>query len=211
MKWTVRPDGGFVMMLYEQDSVIDHPKLYIYLDKKGEGSDLVEFDSRSVVIETKKSWVAYEYKFNETGEYVVTVLDPARKELARGRVIIEVQTQHITTSYYTGTQIIFCEDSKGGEAHNADTEFEIDEFGGEVTCLVKLDKPLNSSVLIVDIWKKKFDDFDKFIEAVKFRIEPEWKYAKFSYEFSVPGEYRFMLYNEDEVWINSADLEIIRK
>ncbi len=210
LKWTVRPDGGIVSIHYMQDSIIRHEKLYVYIDKK-EKDVFREFDSRSLIIEEIKKWAVLDYDFNEPGEFRVTFLDQQRKPLAEGSVIIEVATRHITTSYYSGCELFFCEDSRGGEAYNPSGEFAIDEFGGEIVLLIKHTKPLNTNIIIVDIWKKRGEKYDKFVDAVRFRVEPQWRYAKVVCEFSTPGEYKAMIYNEDEIWITSGIVEVVRE
>lgn len=70
---------------------------------------------------------------------------------------------------------------------------------------------LNSTKLLVDIWKKensKFD-YDKFVESKKFEMDPTWPDVFFRYKFKEPGEYKIAIYNSNEVLIKSGYIRVV--
>jgi hypothetical protein len=70
--------------------------------------------------------------------------------------------------------------------------------------------PLNTSKLIVDVWRKNNEtgDFDELYETKKFKIVPEWSFTYFKYVFKKAGDYKFSVYNEDNVLIKSAYISV---
>jgi len=115
----------------------------------------------------------------------------------------------VTSSYYSDSEVIFCEDVVDGEAVNASKSFTINPSGGYVQVQVVNGKSMKTEKLIVDVWKKTSSgDYDKFIETKNYTIKYSWTAPFFKYTFYKAGKYKLSIYNEDEVFINSSSVTI---
>lgn len=115
-------------------------------------------------------------------------------------------TSKIDTYYYEGSTIEFAEgaDMTKYEPINPNTEFQLKDGNVEVTTILRLDKPFKTKGLIVDI----YDDNDDLYDSFNFDIDEKWDFASFKMNFDVAGHYFIDIYSSDEVFINSAELDI---
>lgn len=112
----------------------------------------------------------------------------------------------VDTYYYDQSKIVFCEEVKNNEPVNPSASFIIPSTGGTITVQVDNGKAMKTTQMIVDIYKKPTggSDYTEFVETKRYDIETHWDRPYFSYAFTSPGDYKFSVYNADEVWINSA-------
>ena len=212
--WSIKPTGGNVYMLYKNDGVnITTSSIYVYIDKLT-GSDYKEFATKTLVPDKYKSWVIYDFKFTEAGEYKVSFLDASSNPLATEYATIKVKEEvastasaastKLTSDYYTEAKVVFCESvDDNGSAVTASSEFNISRSdGGYTYVLIDHIKPLKTTELIVDIWKG--DDYKDFVETKRFTVEEPWQWTDFKYSFTTAGKYKFMVYNKDEVFVQSG-------
>jgi hypothetical protein len=113
----------------------------------------------------------------------------------------------VDTYYYSDSKIIFCEEVESNEPVNESTSFIIPSSGGSLTVQVNNgSKPLKTTQMIVDIYKIPAggNDYTEFVETKNYDIKETWNKPYFEYTFSGVGEYKFYVYNADEVFINSG-------
>ena len=72
---------------------------------------------------------------------------------------------------------------------------------------------MKTTQLIVDIYKKPKggSDYTEFVETKRYDIEAHWNRPYFEYTFYDKGEYKFAIYNGDEIWINTGYVTINQK
>lgn len=214
--WVIKPTGGSVYMLYKNDGVnISTATINIYIDKLSGGS-YTAYATKSVVPDKYKNWVLYDYTFTEAGDYKVTILDGSLNTLATEYCSVSIKDEGVSTSttgskldqsYYTGSRVIFCEDvTTDGDPVTKSDVFNIGRDGGYVYVLVDHTGKFKTTELIVDVWKG--DGYSEFVETKRFTVEDYWVWTKFKYTFYSPGEYKIMVYNKDEVFINSGYVTI---
>ncbi|MDQ3046341.1 MAG: hypothetical protein M3R27_02255 [Bacteroidota bacterium] len=215
--WNIKSSGGMVYFLYQNDGAnITAGSLNIYVDKLT-GKEYKEYSTNNLIPDKYKSWVIYDYKFTEAGEYKVTFMD-GTKSLATEYVTIQIKEGEVasaktegtklTSDYYTEAKIIFCEsvDDKGF-AKTPSSVFNISaSAGGYIYVLVDHLKPLKTSEIIVDVWKG--DGYKEFVETVRFEVKENWEWSDFKYTFYKDGKYKFSIYNKDEVFIQTGYVSI---
>lgn len=211
--WSIKPTGGNVYMLYKNDGVnISTSTVYVYIDKLS-GTDYKEFDTKSLVPDKYKSWVIYDYTFKDAGEYKVTFKDAAAKALATEYVTIKVKEDvaaatKLTADYYKEAKVVFCEDvDDQGIAVTPSSVFNISATaGGYIHILIDHIKPLKTKELIVDIWRG--EGYTEFVETKRLTVEESWQWTDFKYTFYKDGKYKFSVYNQDEVFIQTGYVSI---
>lgn len=209
--WVIKSTGGNVYMLYKNDGVnITTSNIYIYIDKLSGGS-YTEYATKTVVPDKYKSWVIYDYKFTEAGDYKVTFLDNSKNTLATEYCTISLKDDDkVSSDYYIGSRVLLCEDvTENGDPVTESSVFNIGRDGGYVYILVDHTKEFKTTELIVDVFKG--DGYKDFVETKRFTVESNWVWTKFKYTFYTPGNYKIIVYNKDEVLLNSGYVTINMK
>lgn len=208
--WEIDQDGGIVSLLYKSDGgTIASTVVYIYIDKR-EGDYYTQVGTKRIVPGRNKSWVAYDHTFSTPGNYRVTVLDQSRKELATGFCSVVMKRNGLSSAYYSGSKVKFCgEIAEDGTCKSELESFTISENGSYADIVVEHTGELKTTSLIIDVYTGEY--LDEFVETVTVTVEESWTWAKFQYTFYTPGKYKFKVYNNDEVFINSAVGEAIKQ
>ncbi len=212
-EWEIKPWGSFIyIMLDSEDDTLKGNILYLFIDKKEDGV-FQPFDSKTINLSFNQEWVVYNYKFTQTGEYDVYFITSDQKRFASERVTIKYEESftnpNVTTgnSYYDNCKIIFCRKVLiGGKPLGVTNSIGLSNNSGRIYILINNYRALNTSKILVDVWRKKNRayDYDEFVESKKFRINPDWPDTYFQYQFTRPGEYKFTVYNENEILIKSG-------
>ena len=210
--WTVKPWGSFIYILLDtENNVLPGNVIYLFIDKKN-GDAYEAFDSKAINIDQKPKWVVYNYKFTQVGEYDVYFITNEQKRFAGEKVTITYEESYsrpkVTTNsvYYDNCSIVFCKKILvGGEPLGEVSSISLSQLS---TIYIQINnrRSLNTGKILVDIWRKKnrLFEYDEFVESKKYRINPDWNDAYFKYTFTTPGEYKFSIYNENEITIKTG-------
>ncbi|HUH73823.1 MAG TPA: hypothetical protein VLZ75_05390 [Chitinophagales bacterium] len=116
------------------------------------------------------------------------------------------QKEEIDTYYYENSTIEFGEgvDIKNFKPIHPNSEFLLLKDSVKVFVILKLDKPLQTSSIIVDIYDEDEDPYDTF----ELDIEENWDFTSFSINFDKKGHYYLDIYTADDIFINSEELDI---
>lgn len=211
-EWEIKPWGSFIYVLLDvEEEKLKGNVVYLFVDKLEDG-EYQPFDSKAINIKYSPKWVVYNYKFTQIGEYDVYFVTEAQKRFAGEKVTIKYEetftNRRVTTSrtYYDNCRITFCRKVLvGGEPLGVVNSISLSKTS-TIHVLINNYQALNTSKLLVDVWRKKnrMFEYDEFVESKKFRINPDWPDAFFKYIFSRPGEYKFSIYNENEVAIQTG-------
>lgn len=217
--WSIKPWGSYVYILYDNEGdPIEQQLNYMFVDRYIDGS-YRPFDSKAVNVKTGATWFAYNYKFTEPGKYKVYFVDRNKEELASETVTIQLESNYLnnrqgtTSLYYDGIKPVFCERVIAGKPINEFHEKSIGNIDSlEVAVFINHSSPLQTNLLKVDVWEKETRsiEYDKFVESKKYQIQPDWEYAFFKYYFTKPGDYKFNIYNQNEVLITSGFFRVNR-
>lgn len=120
------------------------------------------------------------------------------------------KSSNVNSGYYRASKISFVENIKGdGSLGQKLSEFTIN---AQNNGLVYIDvdnfpKQLKTEQLIVDVYKNQGGEYKK-IETKTFTISPSVKASFFKYIFKESGDYKFAVYNKNEVWINNGFITV---
>lgn len=203
----ISPSGNYLyILLSNDDRPLNVEMVYLFIDKFM-GTEYQPFDSEVIKIEKERTWVAFNYKFIEPGDYKIYFINTKQKKIAERTFTVTMKKEFleerdaVTSSYYDYCQFVFCEIVLGGKPVRIKSRAYTSKNQGLMFAYINNGAPLNTSIIIVDIWKRSADsfDYDEFVESKKFKIEPDWPDTYFKYQFRKPGEYKFIVYNENEV------------
>ncbi len=207
----IKPSGKYLYILLNNDGrLLDNQLFYLFIDKLMDNS-FEPFDSKVIRLNEKKSWVAYNYKFTEPGKYLIYFLNSQQKKIVRDTLTVELKNDgnphrsNVTSAYYDNCELLFCEIVLSGKPIRITNKAYLKKNNGLIYVYLNNGTPLKTSVLVVDVWKKGIHayDYDQFVETKYYKIDPEWPDAFFKYYFKEKGEYKFSVYNENEVLIGT--------
>jgi hypothetical protein len=212
-EWEIKPWGSFLYILLDtEDDTLRGNILYLFVDKKEDG-EFQPFDSKTINIHYNQKWVVYNYKFTQTGEYDVYFITADQQRFAGERVKIKFEesftnpSRNVGRSYYDNCKIIFCRKVLvGGKPLGITNSIGLSNNSGQIYVLLNNYRALNTSKILVDIWRKKNRayEYDEFVESKKFRINPDWPDTFFKYNFTEVGDYKITVYDENEGLIKSG-------
>lgn len=112
----------------------------------------------------------------------------------------------IDTYYYENSIIEFGEgvDMEKYKTVNPNSEFILNNGNAKVYVILRQDKPLKTKILIVDIYDENEDPYDTF----ELDINEEWDFTSFTIDFDQKGHFYLDIYNSDNVFISSAEVDI---
>ncbi len=215
--WEVEPWGKSLFIILDNETQdIEGNIVYLFIDKYTDGK-YQPYDSKSINIEESTRRIKYDYKFSETGKYKLYYINVSQENLASTVVTIsEKARKHSTTvkrsNYYDNVKLIFCEKVLvGGTPIGITKRASLRENGGQIYIKLTNFSPLKSEVILVDFWRKEYRSFeyDEYLESKKFRIDPEWKDTYFKYKFPKAGEYKIVIYNQEEVLIKTGYINVL--
>lgn len=211
--WSIKPWGTFLYIFLDSEgSSLEGNLIYLFVDKK-EDNKYQPFDSKAINIDYDEKWIAYNYKFTLPGEYEIYFITADQKRIASSNVYIKYEetftSSHriVNSSYYDNCRIVFCEKILvGGEPLGVKRSMSLSSSDKSIYVLLNNYAPMRTSKFLVDVWRKKNRafEYDEFVESKKYSLNPDWPDAFFKYEFKRTGDYKFLIYNEDEVLIKSA-------
>lgn len=207
-RWLINQSGGGLYFLYDHGSTITDDFLIFYVDKK-KGDQYADFDVRQVRTEPGKNWLSLDYQFKEPGDYKVAVFNSQRKELISDLLVVSLSDLKITTGYYSDVKVEFCKKTDGGKAIEPFQTLNLPESGEmNFSMLIHQEKPFESFRLIVDVWIVKEGRLSEFVESLFLDADESGNWAETVYTLFAKGTFRFMIYNQDSVFMKSADLEV---
>ena len=214
--WEIEPWGKSLFIILDNENQnLDGNIVYLFIDKYIDGK-YQPFDSKSINIQENSRRIKYDYKFSGTGKYKLYFINISQENIASTIVTIseKVRKQNTTkrSNYYDSVELIFCEKVLvGGTPIGITKRASLRENGGQIYIKLTNFSPLKSEVILVDFWRKEYRSFeyDEYLESKKFRIDPEWFDTYFKYKFPKAGEYKIVIYNQEEVLIKTGYINVL--
>jgi hypothetical protein len=217
--WNIEKNdkGGWIYILFDNGEKMTGTTS-LYVDKKNTNGEYVPFDTKSFT-NTNKNWSVYDYNFKEIGEYKISAYKDGN-EIATTNATIKynvtnsttkIETpkyqEDITTWYYDGSEVFFAEEANAsGTLKGKNTTFNIPSTGKKLTMVYKQGKAIKTNKIIVDVWTGV--DYVDFVETKEFVTLPTQKDIYIPYTFKKAGKYKLSVYNQDEIFMNYAEVEI---
>lgn len=200
--------GEAIELLFRSASPLISPKLYFFIDY-WDGSRYVEFDTKTHIPEHGSKWAALQYRFTQSGAYRVLVLNADKEELCRGHVMINVAEDENSPAYFEGVNVLVCSAAPKGQPLDTLESYQVRPGQSPVlSVLIRHKRPLAMSRMLADVWVGTGEGSGLYVETIEFEVEPAWTYTQFKYEFSSYGVYTFRIYNEQEVYMGSAQVSV---
>lgn len=222
--------GGILTVQVDNGKAMKTTELIVDIYKKpAGGTDYSEFvETKRYDIKETWSKPYFEYTFTGVGDFKFLVYNADEVWINSGTVVMSLKGSTTTTPttttqsprgngggavdtyYYSNAKVIFCEEIENNQPKNASSAFTIPKAGGIVTLQVDNGKAMKTTQLIVDIYRKPRggNDYTEFVETKRYDIQETWDRPYFSYTFAAAGDYKFSVYNGDEIWINSGLVSI---
>lgn len=215
--WEIDPWGKSLFIILDNENHdVEGNIVYLFIDKYTDGK-YQPYDSKSINIQENERRIQYNYKFTETGKYKLYYINISQENLASTIVTIseKVQKQNVTvkrSNYYDNVKLLFCEKILvGGTPIGITKRVSLRENGGQIYVKLTNFSPLKSEIILVDFWRKEYRSFeyDEYLESKKFRIDPKWSDTYFRYKFPKAGEYKIVIYNQEEVLIKTGYINVL--
>jgi len=216
--WEINPWGTYIHILYDNGGKpINKKSVYLFIDKLVNDS-YEPFDSKVLSVASWRTWFVYDYKFYEAGTYNIYFMNSAQKTFASDTVIIKfkkgsTQTNGVVnSSYYDQTEFVFCDLVLANKPLNIRSTTYLTHNKGLIYIYLNNKQPFNTGELLVNIWRKKnfVFQYDELVASKKYKINPDWKNTFFTYRFTTPGEYKFSIYNENNVLIKTNYITVYK-
>lgn len=215
-EWEINPWGKTLdVILDTENKPIEGSVIYLLIDKFSNGK-YQPFDSKSINIQEKERRIKYDYKFSETGKYKLYFIDISQRQIASLIVTLteKLKSETKTTkrsNYYDNVKLVFCEKVLvGGTPMGVTKRASLSENHGEIYVQITNSSALKTGVILVDFWRKEHRSFeyDEYIESKKYKVKADWNDTYFKYKFPKAGEYKIIIYNQEEVLIGTGFINV---
>jgi hypothetical protein len=205
--WKISESGGYVTILLTNGKPLPKGTYYIMIDKK-KGRDYVEFDNKTHRLNETKNFIAINYPFKESGEFDIYINGPNSfsSESQKITISFENESNKNKIADYSSSSVNFYEQVNNNKPVNFISSANLNKNSGAVFVYIKNSTPLNTNMIIVDVYKKNGNDFNKVYDTKKYAVKSAWDFTFFKYTFKVQGEYKFMIHNEKNIVINSKTI-----
>lgn len=211
--WDIPADGGYVYLVYNQNSPLQDGLWYLYIDYDWDNVGTYQaYETFSITPERGKRWFMYDYKFKDAGKYKASIMYNGVEQavtyfqiaFADGAAPVTTD-KAIDTYYYENSNIVFCTsvDAEGYPVGVA-TTFSMKRTGS-VDVSVYLDNngvPFKANKMFVDIYQ---DGIDEVWDTFTIDVQPDWDYVKFVQTFTKAGTYYIDMFTGDDIFINTSD------
>ena len=215
-EWDIPADGGYVYLLYNQNSPLQDGLWYLYIDYDWDNVGTYQaYETFSITPERGKRWFMYDYKFSDVGKYKASVMFNGVEQavtyfeiaFAKDATPATPSTtgNEVDTYYYENSNITFCTsvDAEGYPVGEA-TSFSMNGTN-TVDVSVYLDNngvPFKVTKMYVDIYQ---DGVNEVWDSYSLDVQPDWDYVKFVQTFTKAGTYYVDIFTGDDVFINTSD------
>lgn len=205
-EWNMYSNGGNVYLLYRQDDAIAAEGCKFLIEYEDEGEFL--YSAASTVQPTgDANWIVLDHHFSEKGHYKVSV-----KKGSEVLASAELRLSFLRAGTdYSESSMCFTTRVESGKPVDTLSTLKLTSDMVKARAFVHNPDNLNCNKLVVDIWKHNGTAFKEYVATKKFEVEPGWLFTQFSYELKEAGRYRFMVYSDGGVWINSAEIEVSKE
>jgi hypothetical protein len=225
--WDIPSDGkgGYIYMVYSQESIIKDP-LTIYIDKKTTGEAYKSYSTIQMnndVTSAAKNWAMYDLNFKEEGDFRISVIGknqvplgityadikfaPATAATENSGTTEAFDPDNIDTYYYEYSWIDFGTGIDEGVLIDKSNEFNLKGREMEIMTLLENDEPLYLKEIVVSVYTG--DDYKEEVSTETFTVgDLEWTWISFPITVSKKGKYVVDVYSQDDIYVNSGYFEI---
>jgi len=215
-EWEIEPWGKKLYVILDSENTkIEGNIVYLFIDKFFDGK-FKPFDSKSINIYGNEKRIIYEYNFSEIGKYKLYFVNISQQQI---NSIVVALTQKIRkefktvkrSNYYDNVKFQFCEKILvGGTPIGITKKTSLSDNNGEIYIKITNISPIRTEIILVDVWRKEHRSFeyDEFVESKKYKVKAEWNDTYFKYKFKKAGEFKIVIYNQEEVLIGNGFINV---
>lgn len=212
----IKPWGTAVYILLDNNQKpFNEPLLNIFIDKKN-GDKYSPFESRTLEVNTKSTWAVTNFEFKEAGTYQVYFLNAAQKKIAVNMLKVNFSEGVLTGTNPKGNisegsaEFLFCEMVIDEKPINIFDNLSISRTGGRAIIFLNNSSPFETDALTMQVWKRTSVDADygELVAKKRYQLLPEWNETFIKYRFQQPGEYKFDIYNKNDILISTNTIVI---
>jgi hypothetical protein len=214
--WSIQRNGNFMYLFYESITPInDTISILIEKDFNRKDTNYYEYDHYYLVPDISKKWAVNKYTFTKPGRYKITAYDKNSNKVTQTYyTTIEFSEdaysndKTVDSWYYNTSNITYFEKNIKDTMVGKNTVFAYQPNNTKVILFIeqKNNKTLHSNHLFVSIFKD--DECHQKINSDSYYINDNWHWTFIPIYFKNAGKYIVELYNDDDVFINAAKLEI---
>lgn len=217
-EWKIEPWGSQVYILFDNEhKAIGDSLLYLFIDKKADNV-FKPFDSQIIKINKNDKWAVFNYEFKDAGKYEVYFLNSSQTKLSVDTVDIQIDTEYSSSKvanssrYYENCDLTFCEVVVNRKPVNVITSLSLSKNLGVVYVYLKNYMPFKTDTIKVQVWQDQDNDFEyeKIIGSKMYKLNPDWEDTFFKYVFSKPGKYQIKVFNQNDIFIASGQIEVVK-
>lgn len=214
--WQISKDGNFMYIFFESsEPVTDTLFVSLYRTNNRRDTFYNEYDHYYLVPGANKKFAVNKYIFSKPGNYKISVSDRNGKEMAKPyNTTVKlndadyINMNFVDTWYYNSSVILFYEKTIGDSLIGMNTVFEVKTDEDKVVLYIgqKNKQPFKTRHFYSRIYTA--DACRKLIDESVYYVDETWSWTYVSLFIQQTGKFIVELYNDDDVFINSAPIEI---
>lgn len=211
--WDIKSDGGYIYIHYSQPQAIGNKTLTLRLLKKNSSSEYVPFDSKYFVIKSPSDkWTVYDFFFKQPGDYKIQVVENSRVLATTEITVNEIEGSSSSTNDEIDTY--YYEESSVLVGQSIDDNFNVIGESTSFTLPSSKSLPLKIAVSHIDpletdkVILEIYNSNNEFVDKLVMECKPEWNFIYTSYTFKKKDTYYIDAYTANDIFINTATIEI---
>ena len=214
--WFINKKGNFMYLFYESSTAVSDT-VFVKLDKQfnRRDSNYYELDHYYLIPSGNKKWAANKYIFTKPGKYRISAYNRNGDLLTAPYYTTisfaenEYDDLFLKDSWYYESSIIeFYEKAIGDSMIGKNDVFNYQPNNTNITLYIlqQNKKPLQSQHLFVSVYSD--DKLHEHISSYPYYIDASWHWTFLPVKMERKGKFIVEIYNDDDVFINSAKIEI---
>lgn len=214
--WSLKKGGNFVYFFYQSETLIND-SIFVRIDKSYNRKDtnFYHYDHYHLLPGASKKWAANKYTFLKTGKYKITLYDKNSKQLTESvyaNIYLDEKEYDdmyfLDTWYYSQSKITFFDKVVRDSLYDQKNVFAYDSSGTKIIVYVgqQNKKPLRTDHLFVSVYTA--DKCHELISSHSYYTNDKWHWTHLPVYMRQKGKFIVEIYNDDDVFINSAVFEV---
>ena len=215
--WSVKRAGNFMYIFLKSDQLLTK-KYHVRIEKQYNRNDtsFLLFDRFDLKNDGTKNWIANKYTFLKSGIYKFLLFEDEIETPINTYYTTILYTEDtyvedgfVDTWYYRNTDFRFCDSIQNEKLFGVKDVFKAQPNETKITIYIsQYDKLwLKTDRMLAKIYKIEKNE-KKFLFTDVFFTQYNWKWTFLDLYLQKKGKYLIELYNEEDVFINSRNLEL---
>lgn len=188
LEWTKYGDKPLSLVVqYKAKALIEEPKMYLFIDKKTELHEFVEFDTYKIEVPDSATNIHKRISFKEMGDYVISFTNADKEIILSDTLKIRGRNK-----------VFFCSDAKKGKAIDIRDHFRATSTGlYYYKIALKGEDNFGTHQFTMNIYQHDGEGFNTLIGKYKRYVHYNRNQAFLHGPFLDPGKYRVEVYKHN--------------